>query len=188
VAGGNEISRTPPSLGVLCLLSYLSRILATDAERPKVRDFGFPGAIMENVIEDIFGGSNPIKDVFFPGVYYLIKDKEVVYVGKSMNVYGRISVHISERTKDFDRFYVRPCKQNELSDLELKEILRFQPRYNASLPSNDRWFNARQLKDILNLNGVQIKKIIREKGIKGLFVCGNTYFDVLDFTGVNENE
>lgn len=43
------------------------------------------------------------------GVYFLIHEGEVVYVGRSENILGRIAAHISEGEKEFDSFTYLPA-------------------------------------------------------------------------------
>ena len=64
------------------------------------------------------------------GVYSLIKDDEIVYVGMSVNVYGRINTHRQNKTKDFDSFCITECSENELEENETALILEFDPKYN----------------------------------------------------------
>jgi len=64
----------------------------------------------------------------FCGVYFLISNKKIVYVGQSKNVYGRISAH---KTKVFDSFALIPCDENEIDVLESLYIHLLQPEQNG---------------------------------------------------------
>lgn len=71
------------------------------------------------------------------GVYFLMSEGHVVYVGKSVNIYGRIGGHWFEKRIEFDQcFYVR-CASDVLDALEQAMIYRFQPEYNRRGRSKD---------------------------------------------------
>ena len=75
------------------------------------------------------------------GVYFLCKGGEVVYVGMSTNLYGRINTHsrdleqcvdpLSITVKDFDSALFLPVPHSELSDVEGRMIRLLKPRYNT---------------------------------------------------------
>lgn len=64
----------------------------------------------------------------FAGIYFLIKDREIVYVGQSMNVAARVSQH--KKTRDFDSWSWIPCDTQDLLDLERAYIRKFRPELN----------------------------------------------------------
>ncbi len=66
------------------------------------------------------------------GIYFLIKSNEVVYVGQSIDVYGRLSKHRADG-KDFDSFAFIQCEKKMLNDLESLYISAFVPFMNSSL-------------------------------------------------------
>ena len=67
-----------------------------------------------------------------PGVYFLIEDKNIVYIGKSHNIYKRISTHIKEKRIVFDSFSYIAGKSNEM-----EYIKKFMPKYNRVLYFNN---------------------------------------------------
>lgn len=83
------------------------------------------------------------------GVYALVKNGVVIYVGKSKTLYQRIYAHRhtarnASRGKKipdwlptkgfvFDQVFVRPCALEALDALEAEMIERYKPRYNQSL-------------------------------------------------------
>jgi hypothetical protein len=69
-----------------------------------------------------------IKD---PAVYFLIHKKEIVYIGQSVNPYGRILSHLSNGQKNFSTVCLVHCEEGELSALEAAYIRYFRPRYNS---------------------------------------------------------
>jgi molybdopterin converting factor small subunit len=62
------------------------------------------------------------------GIYFLIKDESVVYVGQSINIAQRIANH--KTTKDFDTFTYIQCKPENLNTIEAMYIDRLKPKYN----------------------------------------------------------
>jgi len=65
------------------------------------------------------------------GVYFLIKDGRVVYVGQSGSVYSRISNHQS--SKDFDSIAWVPCDTSILDRLESLYIHSLRPILNGTM-------------------------------------------------------
>ena len=71
------------------------------------------------------------KKTVIQGIYFLFKGDELVYIGKSVNIYGRVNSHDQD---DWDTYsyievdgYVRDF---ELSKLEKAYQLKYRPRYN----------------------------------------------------------
>jgi hypothetical protein len=76
------------------------------------------------------------------GVYFLMLDGDVVYIGQSINCNYRISVHISGGKKEFDGCYIIRAEPETLDNLEAQYIHKFKPRYNMLIPkktSRDAW-------------------------------------------------
>jgi hypothetical protein len=80
-------------------------------------------------LEDILLASVDVSSAWC-GVYFLIKDKEVVYVGMSTNVGGRLREHRRDKSKTFDKFSYMPCPADEAARLEVHYIETLKPRYN----------------------------------------------------------
>jgi hypothetical protein len=66
------------------------------------------------------------------GVYFLIQHAEVVYVGQSADVFGRISKHLRSG-RQFDSFNVIPCPAERRSELEALYIAALLPSQNTDL-------------------------------------------------------
>lgn len=62
------------------------------------------------------------------GVYFLIKDEEIIYVGQSVNIEARIHQHRS--TKSFDRFTYIECNSEDLNKIETMYINKLKPKLN----------------------------------------------------------
>ena len=64
------------------------------------------------------------------GIYFLIHEGVVVYVGQARNIRSRVGQHLSEGAKEFNSVaYVR-CKLSSLDCLERGYIERLLPKYN----------------------------------------------------------
>lgn len=68
------------------------------------------------------------------GVYLLILDGIVVYVGQSTDVEMRIALHLKEDTKVFDRAIWIELDRSELDAYEGALIRVFDPRYSYGAP------------------------------------------------------
>lgn len=62
------------------------------------------------------------------GVYFLILNKKVVYVGQSKNILVRICAH---KDKKFDSFAFLTCRENEMDIIESLYIHLLQPEQNG---------------------------------------------------------
>jgi len=77
---------------------------------------------------DILSKAKKPEDV--SGVYFLIRDEKIVYVGQSKCVYARLETHKKE--KDFDKVTIVKCAQDKLKPLEELYIRKFQPPLNIA--------------------------------------------------------
>lgn len=62
------------------------------------------------------------------GVYFLLQDDEIVYVGSSTNVNSRLATHIGEKRKQFNKIFF--FKTANYIQLEKEYIKKFNPKYN----------------------------------------------------------
>jgi len=74
------------------------------------------------------------------GVYFLVKDGRVVYVGQSVNVLERVLKH---RTKDFDEVWFLACRECELNEKERSFLDALVPRLNRDQRTMDLRENQR---------------------------------------------
>ena len=63
------------------------------------------------------------------GIYFLVNNKKVVYVGQSTNILSRIVGH---GDKIYKEIYYLICKQEELEILETHFIVSLNPEYNKT--------------------------------------------------------
>ena len=69
------------------------------------------------------------------GVYFLVQDQEVVYVGQSVNIYSRIAQHPD---KKFDKYAFVPCEVELLDKLESLYIHMLKPRLNGDINKQEK--------------------------------------------------
>lgn len=63
------------------------------------------------------------------GIYFLISDGEIVYIGQTRNLASRLGNHVN--SKDFSGYYILPVDDpKSLDDLERAYITEFKPRLN----------------------------------------------------------
>ena len=62
------------------------------------------------------------------GIYFLIKNDDVVYVGRAIEVAARVMNHVGK--KDFDRWHWVPCAKEYLEEYERAYIDAFMPSMN----------------------------------------------------------
>ena len=84
---------------------------------------------------EIISSKNSLEEeIKAKGIYFLIKDNEIVYVGKSTNVFSRVTAHTYG--KDFDSFNYElypDYSKNELLEIESEYIAKFTPKYNKTI-------------------------------------------------------
>lgn len=78
---------------------------------------------------DVVGLSQIPDHSYQPGVYFLCKNNEVVYVGQSVSIHGRIQSH--KHNKNFDRVYLLPIPESELNQIESAFIHYLKPPLNG---------------------------------------------------------
>ena len=66
------------------------------------------------------------------GCYFLIDKNEIVYIGKSRNVFARIGRHMQEGTKKFTKYAIIDTPETDTKNFESNLIARFRPKYNIS--------------------------------------------------------
>lgn len=64
------------------------------------------------------------------GIYFLIFEGEIVYIGQSICPLRRLGDHSTDKGKFFDAYVFVPCDWRDLSRLESVYIYKYQPKYN----------------------------------------------------------
>jgi hypothetical protein len=78
--------------------------------------------------EKILRWSKPVEEVI--GIYFLIFEEEIVYVGQSKSCHKRVDNH--RKTKIFDRYTILECDKDQLDHLEMMFIEEFSPLLNIN--------------------------------------------------------
>lgn len=103
---------------------------------------------------------------FRSGVYMLVRDNRVVYVGSSIEVINRVGSHrIGYARKQFDRAFFLPCQANERLEIEGALIRFFLPEYNSvphAPPYTDQDDQIRRWLRLPNLHP-EMRKLYRER-------------------------
>jgi len=66
------------------------------------------------------------------GIYFLYDDKEIVYIGQSINVESRIQSHLQDGKKHFNKAYFIPFRRTKLDGAEEAFVRMFRPKYNRT--------------------------------------------------------
>ena len=115
------------------------------------------------------------------GIYFLLKENKVVYVGQTINnVYSWIGTH-RQQGKDFDSYYFVECPIDSLDTLEAYYTLVFDPIYNFQITSAKRYMTKDKLKKEFGVTKHVINKIIHTSGLKPV---GREHYDVEEFREV----
>lgn len=80
----------------------------------------------------IVSKSKPVRKPKTKGLYFLIKSKKIVYVGKGNDIRNRIEKHINNRKWIFDRYFILTSgsPKQELLKMETMYIEKYRPIYN----------------------------------------------------------
>lgn len=90
----------------------------------------------EDVQKEVLKKSQAVKKIDNCGVYFLVYNEEIVYVGQSVNVAARITQHLSERLQEngkrFHKACYMPVKRQYLNEVESYFIKYLEPIYNKN--------------------------------------------------------
>ena len=64
------------------------------------------------------------------GVYFLCKNNRIVYIGRSINVFGRVSEHRNYWRENFDYAYFIEVDEDDLVEAEAALIRKIRPPMN----------------------------------------------------------
>ncbi len=70
----------------------------------------------------------------FAGIYFLIQQDEIVYIGQTINLSGRVASHINNPEMVFSEIRFIPFARCDLNEAEAYYIQAFLPRYNKMIP------------------------------------------------------
>lgn len=92
-----------------------------------------------------------IDSLFIHGIYFLIFQNDIIYIGKTTNLSSRIFQHASKIR--FDCFRVISCPLNKMDDYERRLIKKFKPIYNSKFilkKYKGEWINAETILPKIN--------------------------------------
>jgi len=119
------------------------------------------------------------------GIYFLIRDGRVVYVGQSVDVWSRIAHHAGANRHIFDSYAFEPCSRDELNDLESEYIMALKPVGNMGAPLSERYATLKMIKRLKGINQNTLKRFARMRGIEPVHqLSGTWYYRVADFAEV----
>ncbi len=127
-------------------------------------------------------GKQEILDAAIPyrpicGVYFLISQGELVYVGQSADVVARVSIHNAKKIIKFDSYNWIECISSELTNLEIECILKFRPSFNKNIPECKRFTTAHALKR-KGLGRVSFKKYLASTSCTHYVFNSAVYYDL----------
>lgn len=69
-----------------------------------------------------------LSEMQISGIYFLINNNKIIYIGKSIDIDARLYRHKKERRINFEYFYFKEYPKNILSKIEAKYIFKFLPK------------------------------------------------------------
>lgn len=119
-----------------------------------------------------------IKNSNFVLIFY--KGKEIVYVGKCIHNVPNIFAH---NDKDFDSYALIECANDDEVVLTQSElIINHLPKYNNTLPINDRYMTKSVIKRTYDVTGHELNKYIKTNKVRPVY---QDYYDVRDIFQFN---
>jgi len=95
---------------------------------------------------EILKGATPINSL--SGIYFLMSNNEIVYVGQSKNIYARIHSHST--SKKFDSVSWVLCDATERSAMETAYIMLYEPKLNGRIPQTGMISTPIKLQDFIS--------------------------------------
>lgn len=98
-----------------------------DNERP----LGAMKLCRNKALSERFIASQSVPFVEVVGVYFLIKDGKIVYIGQSTNIFKRLYEHKKDMQKQWDSYAYIECSAGELDIVESLYMFKYEPIYNS---------------------------------------------------------
>jgi len=108
------------------------------------------------------------------GIYFLIDNEEIVYIGVSEQMMYRVITHAREKKKHFDSFSMlkMDCSQEELYEYETENMIYHNCKYNKVISSakymsiNCIKIKIKSIFDVYSVHKKTIKKNLNHLNIK----------------------
>ena len=110
------------------------------------------------------------------GIYVLLKNNAVVYVGQSDNIISRVGTHLANPSKSFDSVRYAVVENGDLNEIEADLIVKYQPHLNRILPPTAKYTTPGAIKERLGLDGWEIRRVL-----KGIHPVWKNYYLVSEF-------
>lgn len=143
---------------------------------------------IDDKIEMFNKNRKSVSDMKSYHVYALWDKGEIVYIGKSENVYSRINHHT--KNKVFDEYSLIECEtEGKMGLLESNLIISINPKYNKTV--GNEFVSIKRIRDLIRSIGNEYKynKNFYVKRIKELIIING--IEMYDYKGTqyirNEN-
>jgi len=120
------------------------------------------------------------------GLYVLLRESQIVYVGQSQDVHQRIITHAREGVKIFNQYKIFTpvyCDNMDTKEAILIMALGF-PEYNQTLPHNPYWGSIYTIASEHNVYPSKVIAFITEHGIEDVEQTG--YYAKMGFERMTE--
>ena len=136
---------------------------------------------------EIIAASIPFEDMDVRGIYFLINNSKVVYVGQSHAILRRVAAHKAEGVKKFDSYsYLEHA--GDLDELEFNYILKFNPRHNVNLPPNPNLKGIGFIADRYAIGKVLVNRWVRNGQVEPFHFRNHTYYNLVEVEAAMEGE
>lgn len=99
------------------------------------------------------------------GIYFLFDKREIVYIGQSEFIEKRVFDHVLN--KDFDSYnFIEYLKDVSLNEIEADFILKYQPKYNKTIPENKLWISRGLLSRVHKIPMLKTRRLIKENKVE----------------------
>lgn len=98
------------------------------------------------------------KDVILCGVYFLLDEDEIIYIGSSKHIVSRVYSHTSSE-KHFNQVRFISCDNESKEQLEAQLIIEHNPKYNLGLPGVEDYVT---LNHCLSQSKAELNSLIKE--------------------------
>lgn len=122
-----------------------------------------------------------------PSVFFLINQKEIVFIGLSLDVMVRIANLRKENKMIFDHYAILECPSEYAPAVQCELIVKYEPKYNKTLPHNQGYITRGKIKEVFNINGHRVRHLIKKyqpKQVLGVFYNKNQIQELLKCEGL----
>ena len=93
------------------------------------------------------------------GIYFLIDQGKIVYVGQSVNVHNRVMIHKIEGVKSFEHYSIIECDKIELDEVESNFTFLYEPKYNKKI-SDTSYCSVRYVSELYDISPRSAQRMI----------------------------